>query len=333
MKILVAVGDGQVKDSFFTPQVIEKLEKLGTVVYNQTGRQRFTKQELMDNIGDVDVLISGWGTPAVDSGVLQCAKQLKVHAHTGGSVASYVSKEEYERGIKVLSGNDVFAQSVAEGCLCYTLMSTRRFDEFLNSMRSGGWRLENGWNHGLIGKKIGIVGYGAISRYYMRLLSWFEPRLYIASQYITDEEAADYGAQKASLEEIFSTCDVISMHAAWNKTTEGMIGEKLLKMIRPGALFVNTARAQLVDEKALYQELRTGRFRAVLDVYHEEPLPAQDELRSMNNVLLFPHTAGPSFDMREQVTLRLIEDIENIFAGKPYKDEIPYEYAIRMSVQ
>ena len=70
-------------------------------------------------------------------------------------------------------------------------------------MRSGGWRLENGWNHGLIGKKIGIVGYGAISRYYMRLLSWFEPRLYIASQYITDEEAADYGAQKASLEEIF----------------------------------------------------------------------------------------------------------------------------------
>lgn len=88
MKILVAVGDGQVKDSFFTPQVIEKLEKLGTVVYNQTGRQRFTKQELMDNIGDVDVLISGWGTPAVDSEVLQCAKQLKVHAHTGGSVAS-----------------------------------------------------------------------------------------------------------------------------------------------------------------------------------------------------------------------------------------------------
>ena len=269
----------------------------------------------------------------MDSEVLQCAKQLKVHAHTGGSVASYVSKEEYERGIKVLSGNDVFAKSVAEGCLCYTLMSTRRFDEFLNSMRSGGWRLENGWNHGLIGKKIGIVGYGAISRYYMRLLSWFEPRLYIASQYITDEEAADYGARKASLEEIFSTCDVISLHAAWNETTEGMIGEKLLKMIRPGALFVNTARAQLVDEKALYQELRTGRFRAVLDVYHEEPLPAQDELRSMNNVLLFPHTAGPSFDMREQVTLRLIEDIENIFAGKPYKDEIPYEYAIRMSVQ
>ena len=57
----------------------------------------------------------------------------------------------------------------------------------------------------------------------MRLLSWFEPRLYIASQYITDEEAADYGAQKASLEEIFSTCDVISMHAAWNETTEGMM--------------------------------------------------------------------------------------------------------------
>ena len=92
MKILVAVGDGQVKDSFFTPQVIEKLEKLGTVVYNQTGRQRFTKQELMDNIGDVDVLISGWVLRLWTAGFCSAAKQLKVHAHTGGSVASYVSK-------------------------------------------------------------------------------------------------------------------------------------------------------------------------------------------------------------------------------------------------
>ena len=128
MKILVSVGDGQVKDSFFTPRTIQKLEAMGTVIYNKTGRQSFTKQELIDNIGDVDVLFSGWGTPAVDRDVLQHADRLKIHAHTGGSVASYVSKEEYDRGIIVLSGNDIFAKSVAEGCLCYTLMSLRRND-------------------------------------------------------------------------------------------------------------------------------------------------------------------------------------------------------------
>ena len=112
-----------------------------------------------------------------------------------------------------------------------------------------------------------------------------------------------------------------------------MIGEALLKKIKPGALFVNTARGQLVEKEALYRELATGRFRAVIDVYHDEPLPKEDELRKMPGVMLFPHTAGPTFDMREQVTLRLIQDVENIYAGKPYRDAIPYEYAVRMSVQ
>lgn len=333
MKILVSIGAGMVKDSFFTPQVIERLETIGTVVYNETGNQEFTKQELIDHIVDVDVLFSGWGTPTIDSEVLQYANNLKIHAHTGGSVASYISKEEYERGIIVLSGNDIFAKSVAEGCLCYTLMALRRNDEFLASMKNGGWRLENGWNHGLIGKKVGIVGFGAISKYYMKLLSWFEPELYIASRYVTEEEACGYGAKMVTLEKIFSECDIISLHAAWNQDTEEMIGENLLQSIKPGALFVNTARGQLVQKEAMYRELRTGRFRAVLDVYHEEPLPEEDELRRLPNVMAFPHMAGPTFDMREQVTLRLIKDIENIFAGKAYQDEIPYEYAVRMSVQ
>ena len=299
---------------------------------NDTGRQNFTKQELCEKIADIEVLFSGWGTPTVDYDVLQHAKKLKVHAHTGGSVASYVSKEEYDRGIRVISGNDIFAKSVAEGCLCYTLTALRRNEEFLNSMHAGGWRLPNGCNKGLLGKKIGIVGDGAISKYYMQLLSWFEPELYIASRYASDEEVKCYGAKKSSLQQIFSDCDVISLHAAWNRETENMITEELLELIKPGALFVNTARAQLVDEEVLYKQLRTGRFKAVLDVYHTEPLPEEDELRKMPNVQLYPHMGGPTFDMREQVTLRLIEDIENIFSGNPYRDEIPYDYAIRMSV-
>lgn len=104
-----------------------------------------------------------------------------------------------------------------------------------------------------------------------------------------------------------------------------------MKKIKPGALFVNTARAGIVDEAAMMEELKTGRFQAVIDVYHEEPLPAGNELRDLDNVLLFPHMAGPTFDMREKVTLKLAEDIKAILEGRPYEDEIPYEYAVRMT--
>ena len=323
MKILVTVGDGEVKESFFTPKAKAALEALGDVEYNDTGRQAYTKEELIEHIKDVDILVTGWKTPRIDEDVLKAANRLKIHAHTGGTVATMICKEEYDRGIIVLSGNDLFAKSVAEGCLAYTLMSLRCLYDEVNSIKNNGWRRVPETNSGIIGKKIGIVGYGAIAKYYIDLLKWFQPEILVASRYITKEDAKQRDVRIASAEEIFETCDVISLHAALNKENRGMITGELMKKIKPGALFVNTARAGIVEEKAMIQELKTGRFRAVLDVYHQEPLP--------DNVLLFPHMAGPTFDMREKVTLKLAEDIRAILEGRPYEDGISYEYAVRMT--
>ncbi len=331
MKILAAMGASEAGESFFTPQVKQELKTLGEVEYNETGRQAFTKEELMEYIKDVDILFTGWGTPRVDADVMKAANRLKIHAHTGGSVANMISKEEYEQGVIVLSGNDLFAKSVAEGCLAYTLMALRCMYEDVVSMKHGGWKRVPGRNSGLIQKKIGLVGFGAITKYYIKLLQWFEPEILVASERLTQEEAAKWGVRVASKEEIFETCDVISLHGALNDTTRGNITGDLLKRIKPGALFVNTARAGLVDEEAMMKELRTGRFKAVLDVYHQEPLPLESELRNMDNVLAFPHMAGPTFDMREKVTLKLIKDIRAILDGREYEDGIPYEYAMRMT--
>ena len=331
MKILVTVGDGEVKESFFTPKAKAALEALGEVEYNATGRQAYTKEELIQHVKDVDILVTGWKTPRIDEDVLRAANRLKIHAHTGGTVATMICKEEYDRGIIVLSGNDVFAQSVAEGCLAYTLMALRKLYDEVSSMKNGGWRRVPGNNCGMIQKRIGIIGYGAIAKYYIRLLKWFQPEILVVSKYITEEEAAELGVKIASAKEAFETCDIISLHAALNAENRGSVTADLLSRIKPGALFVNTARAGIVDEEAMMRELRTGRFQAVLDVYHKEPLPPDSELRTMENILLFPHMAGPTFDMREKVTLKLAEDIKAILEGREYEDYIPYEYAIRMT--
>jgi phosphoglycerate dehydrogenase-like enzyme len=268
----------------------------------------------------------------VDLDVLQAANKLKIHAHTGGSVASYITKEEYDKGIIVLSGNDIYAQSVAEGCLCYTLCAQRRIVDYNNTVHQGGWRPTPDHTMGLIGKKIGLVGFGAIAKYYIDLLRWFQPELLIASKYITEEEALHLGGHKATLEEVFSTCDVISLHAAMNEENKNIITEELFSLIKPGALFVNTARAGLMEEQIFYEALKTKRFRAVLDVYHQEPIPVNHVLRSLDNVMLMPHIAGPTFDMREKVVLRLLDDILAIGENKEYKSGIPYDYAIRMTI-
>lgn len=331
MKFLVTMGEVPERASFFTPRVIEAMQKQGEIVWNTKPARGMSKEELIENIKDIDVLLTGWDTARVDADVVKAANKLKIHAHTGGSVASYVSKEEYDAGVLVLSGNDLFAQSVAEGCLCYTLCAKRRMWDYLESVKIGGWSPKENFTDGLIGKKIGIVGFGTIAKYYMHLLQWFHPELLIASKYATEQEAAEYGAKTASLEEVFSTCDIISLHAALNEENVNLITRKHLELIRPGTLFVNTARAGIVEEQAMYDELKTGRFNAVLDVYHQEPLAKDNILRTLPNVLLMPHMAGPTYDMREKVVLSLLEDVIASQKGEKCSCYIPYEYAIRMT--
>lgn len=332
MRFLVTTGAGEERDSFFTPKIIAALEQHGEILWNNSETRGMNKEQLIANIKDIDVLLTGWGTARIDADVLKAANQLKVHAHTGGSVASYISKEEYDAGVIVLSGNDLFAQSVAEGCLCYTLCALRRMWSYMSEVKNGGWRPTPDYTEGLIGKKIGIVGYGAIATYYVDLLKWFQPQILIASKYINEEEAQQVGGKKASMEAIFSTCDVISLHAALNEENMSMITRELLQKIRPGALLVNTARAGIIEEQALYDELKTGRFNAILDVFHTEPVAQNHLLRTLPNVTILPHIAGPTFDMREKVVLRLLEDILASNEGKPCRSYIPYDYAVRMTI-
>ncbi len=331
MKFYVSLGDCPARGDFFPPRVQERLPDYGTFVFSELAAQGMTKQQLIERIGDAEVLMSAWDSPRVDEDVLRAAPRLRIHAHLCGSVANYVSKEEYDRGILVLSGNDVFAQSVAEGCLCYTLNALRRTEAYRESMRKDGWIPAEHRNRGLIGKKVGLISYGAIAAYYARMLRAFDVELYIASRTVSDAELARIGAKRASAAQIFASCDVISLHTALNDETRGKITRELLHSIRDGALFVNTARGALVDEQALCDELQTGRFDAVLDVYHTEPLPMEHPLRQMPNVLLMPHVAGPTVDLRQEITLRLLEEIRGYGQGKPCRSAIPYEYAMRMT--
>ncbi len=331
MKLLVTMGDGEIRNSFFTKKVMDELKKYGEVKYNNSGRFTLSKEELMEQIKGVDVLFTGWSAPCVDKDVLECADRLKIHAHTGGTVAPYISKEEYERGVIVLSGNDIYAKSVAEGCLTYTLIALRRLDQYMEAMKEGGWKPKEDYNQGLIGKKVGIVGYGTIGRYYAELLRWFDVELLIYSKYITDDELIRVGAERASREEIFSECDVISLHSALNEENRGMITKDLLSMIKEKALFVNTARAGIVDYDALTELLVANRFSAVLDVYEAEPLPIDSRLRNLPNTMLYPHIAGPTFDMREKVVLELIQDVKRYANNQTCRNIIDYQYAIRMT--
>ena len=134
-----------------------------------------------------------------------------------------------------------------------------------------------------------------------------------------------------SLDRVFSSCDIVSLHMARTPETYHVINKKLLAMMPDGALLVNTARGSVVDEQALADELLTGRIHAVLDVFEEEPLPADSRLRGLDNVILIPHLAGPTGDRFELVSLALIEDMKRMLNGEPLEHTIEASHAVRMT--
>jgi len=144
----------------------------------------------------------------------------------------------------------------------------------------------------LRGQTIGLLGWGAVARHFTELLAPFECDVLVWSQGATPEELAATGARPAAIGEILRSAKVISLHRGLTDATRGFVDAATLDQIPPGRVLVNTARGGLIDEGALVDRLRRGDLIAALDVFEEEPLPADHPLRSIDNAILTPHNAS-----------------------------------------
>ena len=168
MKLLVTAPQGVIRESFLPKQVRDRLESVAEVEYNTLSRN-WTPEELRDRLHGVDVALTGWGTTLFDETVLAGADRLRLIAHTGGSVTPVMSDAAYDRGIRVISGNEMYAESVAESVIAYALTALRKIPDYLERTRNGGW-YENGevWE-GLLDQTVGIIGFGMTSRHLFRM--------------------------------------------------------------------------------------------------------------------------------------------------------------------
>lgn len=330
IQILVTMPQNQIFSTFFNQDLMERLEQIGTVHWNTTGHQ-FTHAELCEAVKGIDICVTGWGTAVFDEEVLAHADRLRLIAHNGGSVRPYVTDECYEKGIRVVSGNEVFAESVAESVLAYAMASLRQIPYHSARLASGIWPSSFS-NRGLLDRSVGIVGYGMIARYVVGMLKPFHCPLKVFSRHIRQEELDQYQMEQTDLEDIFSSCDIVTIHSGMTAENYHLITEELLRSMKPGALLINTARGAVIDEPALCRVLADRPdLTAALDVYETEPLPAGHALEQLPNTLLMPHMGGPTVDRRLAVTRSIISDIECFLNGRPMSCEISGEYAKKMS--
>jgi phosphoglycerate dehydrogenase-like enzyme len=315
MKILV-LPSPSLRERLFAPEVEARLRALGEVTANPDERN-YSADELADMIPGFDACLTSWGSPAFTPEVVEKADSLRVISHAAGSVRHMISPAVFERGIAVCSAQPAMAVSVAAMTVAMMEIMLRNVVNWAVGIRSQGkWRPEGvAIARELNGKRVGIIGASLIGREVIRYIRPYDVELWISDPYISAEDAQELGAKKVSLEEIFAKCDVISVHAPLNEQTRGMITGEHLKLIREGAVLINTARGAIIDHEALLEELRTGRFSAALDVTDPEPLPEGHEFFGLENVVFTPHISGGTPEMVRRQGEAAVRNLELFFSG------------------
>ena len=231
-------------------------------------------------------------------------------------------------GIRVSNTPDVLTDTTADLAILLMLMTTRRAGEGERELRGGrwtGWRPTHMMGLGLQDKTLGLIGYGRIAQATARRAHHgFGMRIVYNSRRRVEQSIEVQCAARFidTVDELVATSDVISLHCPGGAQTHHLINAERLRLMKSSAVLVNTARGTVVDEAALAQALASGTIAAAgLDVFEREPV-VNPALLALENVVLLPHLGSATLETRTAMGLRVAENLEAFFDGKPLRDPV-----------
>lgn len=257
--------------------VIHQFEELGSEVLY---RPSVSSEELDKGLGDAMVLIVR--STVVSKSCIQNSPDLTLIVRAGAGVNNIDLDAASNLGIYVANCPGKNSIAVAELTMGLIISLDRFLPDNVASFREGKWnKADFSKADGLYGKRLGIIGTGQIGMEVFKRAKGFGMPVIAWSRSLTPEKADELGLDYAeSIEDVASNCDILSVHLALTPGTEKTISKGVLAKLKDGALFINTSRAEIVDEDALYEEVKTGRLRAGLDVFSDEPGYKQGEVQS-----------------------------------------------------
>jgi len=215
-------------------------------------------------------------------------------------------------------GTEAPGHATAELAMMLVGMLARQLYPSVQSMATGGWQVSTGRD--LRGARLGILGLGRLGSQLAGFGKAFGMEVQAWSQNLTAEKCAEQGVIYAPKEEFFSTSDFISIHLKLSDRVTGLVGADELGLMKSDACIINTSRAPIIDQSALYTALQQGRIGgAALDVFETEPLPAGDLFRELPNVILTPHIGYVTAETMRVFYGGMCEALEAFLAGKPIR--------------
>jgi phosphoglycerate dehydrogenase-like enzyme len=278
------------------------------------------------------VILSGWGAPEMDGAFLEAAPELRLVLYGAGSIRRLATPALWERGIRITSAYAANAVPVSEYALAAILFSLKRGWHFAFSARRDRALPEQSQVPGAYGSTVGLVSLGMVGRLVRERLRTFDLRVVAHDPYVKSEEARLLDVDLVSLEDLFASSEVVSLHAPLLPETEGMILGSHLASMKRNATLINTSRGAIVRETEMVEVLKERPdLWAVLDVTHPEPPEPGSRLYDLPNVVLTPHVAGSLGSECRRMGRLVVDELRRYVAGEPLQHEITRERAALMA--
>jgi len=289
------------------------------------------------SLAQCDALITTWDSPRLEKDLLQEVPGLRFIAHCGGEVKKKFAVELFSQMV-ITNTAEPMAKPTAELGAAILLASARDLVGYAMKMRRRSNRIyhtvhENGGGaNSLIGREVGLIGFGRIGRALVDLLTGFDIRWRIYDPYVQERVEAPRNSRYEGLDEVLRCSSMLVLAAAATRETERLLNAKRLALLPNGATVINIARGSLIDLGALTQEVVSGRLRCALDVTDpDEPLPVAHPLRSHPGAILTPHVGGGGPTVRRQMASMTLDSLERHFAGLPPLHQITVDMLERMT--
>lgn len=322
-------------EDFFQVYSDYVLEKMADLPGIELLREPLYSDELLrkqDISRKIELAFSNWGMPELSTDdVKRYFPSIRAVFYAGGSVDPFCHPF-YECGARIFAAGDANAQPAAEYTLANILLANKGLHTAFRSYRDPESyqkaRVQTTGRTGNYQAKVGLIGVGRVGSRVAELLKRFDLHVYGYDPYLSPQRARELGIVIASLEEIFTRCDVVSSHLPENPQTKGIFGYNLFSLMPPDAVFINAAQSGSVDEDGLVRALCEVPERvAILDSTSPMPLPNGHRLLKMPNVFISPHIAGSFGGELERMGEMMIKACAEYLAGQESPHEmLPKDY-------
>ena len=283
-----------------------------------------------EKFSEVEYVFSTWGMPSMsEEEIKKCFPSLKCVFYAAGSVQAF-ARPFLACGVKVFSAWAANAVPVVEYTLAQIILANKGFFAHSREMKKGNreaGKVMKAAYPGNYGENVGIIGVGMIGSQVAERLQSYKLNVLAFDPFLSDERAKSLGIKKASLDEIFSTCRVVTNHMANNEQTKGMLDYKYFSKMLPYSTFINTGRgAQVVEDDLVRVLEERPDVTAILDVTYPEPPAEGHAFYALPNCFLTPHIAGSLVNETHRMAEYIIEEYERYISGESCR----YEVSLKM---